>query len=292
MTQRPKRSNSRALFALLIAACLALTGVVAIAHRRAGTDASPPIIGGTFIPDDAASGLAYILIVRKHGAAQCTGTVIASTVVLTAGHCVEEPGSRVLVAPGGYTVMTMRTHRRTSYREVSRVVRVVVYPGFARNVNSSRPDAALLFLSRPTRAALMPVSQPSSSPPISAVDSLLGWRTDYGEQRLPTQIVRARTDVQTTKWCHAHVPLAFHSRFEICTLEVPGERTGVCRGDSGGPLVLDSSSHGFTEIGIASRIDPDGPTRCSTRGPDTFTSVTAISPWLKTWLTAPRQTPR
>jgi V8-like Glu-specific endopeptidase len=60
---------------------------------------------------------------------RCTGTVIARTVVLTAGHCVESERG-VIYSESGYTVVTNSLAFDDPRSERSSVLRVLVEPQF------------------------------------------------------------------------------------------------------------------------------------------------------------------
>ena len=82
---------------------------------------------------------------------QCGGTIIAPNWILTACHCLEAPGTRVLVQANQIQVfagISLRSARNTG--QVRSVVQIVRHPGWRTNPNSFFDnDIALLRLNTP-----------------------------------------------------------------------------------------------------------------------------------------------
>src|SRR5580693_3623820 len=73
----------------------ALLGVVALAAPAAPAQRPPAvahtsIIGGRAAQAGSFPSLAYVIDIQGRYAYQCTGTVVAPSLVLTAGHCAED----------------------------------------------------------------------------------------------------------------------------------------------------------------------------------------------------------
>lgn len=241
------------------------------------------IIGGTLAADKAFPQLAFIVFRNGHTAFTCTGTVVAADVVLTAAHCVEEKTGRITEA-SGYTVVTGNVSVTATSRQESRVSRVVVYPDFDRPDLSD--DAALLILSTPTTApAITLASSPSDSARLTPRTGALiaGWGdTSPGQTRASERLSWARTKVQPASYCESNAE-RFYKSSEICTIDPPDYRTGICSGDSGGPLLTpNTSGSSDIELGVASHIYGE----CSTRRPSVFTRADLIAPWVKQWIAA------
>ena len=275
---------------LSAAACTLVAVAVRAVHSdgvrqgtRATARAHESIIGGAPAADGSFPSLAYIIDVQGRYVYQCTGTVVAPSLILSAGHCAENIKTGVVGQPSGYRVVTGTVDPAMPGPSISTVLGVIVYPGLVRRVDDG--DAALLVLSSPTTAPAIPLATtsdmgrlPAGSPAVMA-----GWGLTSYEQRPPTERLQtASTAVQGRKWCTANAP-PFYAKNEICAIAPPSYATGACAGDSGGPLLAQPAS-GAEQIQIGIAIHVYG--RCSTRRPTVFVSVDSISAWVRTWIDA------
>jgi secreted trypsin-like serine protease len=282
----PARLAPPAKFALLLAVLLCMAYVpVALARPgdlRTAPFAHASIIGGAAAPDGSYPSLAYVVDVQGRYVYQCTGTVVAPSLILTAGHCAENMRTGVVNRPSGYRVVTGAVDPTSPTATVSTVLGVIVYPGLARRVDDG--DAALLVLSNPVAAPPLVLATRSDarhlrggSPAVMA-----GWGITSYEQRLPTERLRlANTVVQGRNWCKVNAR-PFYARNEICAISPPSYATGACAGDSGGPLLAQLPTGQQVQIGIAVHVYG----RCSTRRPSVYVSAAAISSWVHTWIVA------
>jgi secreted trypsin-like serine protease len=249
--------------------------------------AATAVVGGAPAQEGAFPSLAYLVDVQGKYVYQCTGTVIAPSLVLTAGHCAQNMKTGVVNKASGYRVVTGTVDPGMPGATVSRVLGVIIYPWLARKVDNG--DAALLVLSTPTKAPAIALASASEirrfskgSPAVIA-----GWGITSFRQRLPTEALRfAETVVQGAKWCAGNAP-PFYAKSELCTISPPTYATGACSGDSGGPLLAQRPTGEAVEIGIAVHVYG----RCSTRRPSVFVNVGSISPWVHTWIRAYKVSP-
>jgi trypsin len=273
-----------AVLALLLCGACA-PGVLARGSRatRGEARAHAAIVGGTTAQAGAFASVAEVLYLEGEQGSQCTGTVVAADLVLTAGHCAENMGTGAVNRASGYRVLTNATGSAGLERQVSTVSGVIVYDGFVRR--SDDGDAALLVLSTPTTAppVALPASHETGAPQAGTTVTIAGWGDTRYQQRAPTEGLRwADTVVQNPRWCARYAP-PFFSGSELCTIDPPGYATGACHGDSGGPLLApEGPGGGLVQIGITIH----GYGRCSTRLPSVFTRVEPIASWVDTWIAA------
>jgi elastase-1 len=250
---------------------------------RTGPFAHASIIGGVSAQEGTFPSLAYVVDVQGKNVYQCTGTVVAPNLILTAGHCAENMKTGVVNAPSGYRVVTGAVDPISPTASVSAVIGVIVYPGLARNVDDG--DAALLVLSNPIAVPSIALATKSYARQLRAGQPavMAGWGITSFEQRLPTERLQsAATVVQRRNWCRANAR-PFYPKNELCTISPPSYATGACAGDSGGPLLAQEGTAGqLIQIGIAVHVYG----RCSTRRPSVFVSTGTISSWVRTWIAA------
>jgi trypsin len=272
----------RATLAALVGVCL-LSACGAGHHGASGSGGGETaasrqrILGGTTASHGRFPWLAFVLDARSGTRGLCTGTVVAPSLVLTAGHCVVNRATGAVEPISGFRVATGEMGAQPSRAAVSQVSEVLVYPGYPE---TSHTDAALLVLSTPTTAP--PVKLATQSPSSSRTHAtIVGWR--LGERRLlPTGVLMASTTIQPQKACEQYRGL--DPRSEICAETAPGApETGACPGESGGPIVTESPGHGGTvEVGVVRAILSKG-SRCADL--TLATRVPAISSWVRRWVT-------
>ncbi len=239
------------------------------------------VVGGQTAKPGTFPWMAYVLDVRGNDAGQCSGTVVAPNLVLTAGHCAEDMQTGVLNEASGYEVVTGNVDWDAPKTEgqVSGVTRVIVCSCFDRRTDVG--DVALLQLSTPTSA---PVVTLAASPRGRTQALLAGWgRTYYNQEALGERLQWAPTVVQHPERCEHQAP-PFSPASQICVMDTPSHQTGACEGDSGGPLLLPEPSAvgGMVQIGVADHVYGE----CATTSPSVFTRVDAISAWVRDWAQA------
>jgi len=272
--------------AVLAVAVLAATiAAASAAGARNGAPSAPrhhsghvAVVGGQPADPGTFPWMAYILDFRGNSVGQCSGTVVAPNLVLTAGHCAEDMQSGVVNAASGYRIMTGNVDWAApeTERQVSGVTRVIACPCFDRH--TAVGDVALLQLSTPTTA---PAVTLASSPHGGTAALLAGWGKTYSNQDSPIERLQwARTVVQSPEWCEREAS-PFSPASNVCTIDPPARQTGACEGDSGGPLLVaePSVAEGMVQIGVASH----GYNECATTSPSVFTRVDAVSAWVRGW---------
>ena len=243
-------------------------------HRRA----LPRIIGGTGTVQGQLGFMAFIVYYdsSNNPLFVCSGTLVSSNVVLTAGHCATDETTGAVLAASGYRVVTGAVDwRDAAHRTVSEVSRVVVNPNFTRSSGVPIHDAAVLVLSSPVSQPAIPLW---SRGQVSAGESagIAGWGETFPGQSSPQTLLQsAPTVVQSASYC-AQFDSGFLPSSQLCTVNTPSDNTATCNGDSGGPLLAATANDRLFEIGVTSV----GPADCDTNTADYFTAVLPIEPWV------------
>ncbi len=266
----------------IVLALVALATPLALAVRPR---AHASVIGGKPAAEGSYPSAAYVLDFRGKIVGECTGTVVAPSLVLTAGHCAEDMKTGAIYNHGGYRVLTGRVNFASGQGQgqLSTVVGVIPYPGFARRLDAG--DAALLVLEKPVAAPAMPLARLGQARLFDAgtTATIAGWGlTSILQRKLTKHLQYAHTVVQPASWCKRHVH-PFFPRWELCTIDPAHFAAGGCYGDSGGPLMVPGKSPGeLLEVGIVAF----GQLACSPRYPNVYTRVDAMSGWLRSWIAA------
>lgn len=253
---------------------------------RTAAPRTPLIIGGTNANQGTYGFMATIIYYDSQGNPQfwCSGTLVSSNVVLTAGHCGADETTGVPNLASGYRVITNAVDwTDTNNRVVSDVNQVVVDPNF--DPSTLYGDASMLVLSAPVTDPTIPLwASGQFSPGIPAV--IAGWGKTYPTQTGITDVLEwAPTVLQNVTYCAnqaAGISYAYDSGSELCAVDAPYYDTATCNGDSGGPLLAEDSQSVWIEIGITS----GGATDCPTNSADFFTAILPIESWIESEISA------
>ncbi|MEU8259516.1 DUF1986 domain-containing protein [Micromonospora sp. NPDC048999] len=191
----------------------ALVGVLGAASGAVAAPVSPYIIGGGTV-----SSAPWAAAVFSNGSFTCSGSVIASSWVLTARHCISGTMSvrvgSVYYASGGSTSGVSATYTRN--------------------------DLALMRLSSPVGTSA--VSLASSNPPVGSTNSIYGWGMTCNSGCNPSsQLKTATVQVTSTSATDAYGGQAIRSS------RINGN---AWKGDSGGPQFYNG-----LQVGVASTAD-------------------------------------
>ena len=243
-------------------AAAALLSIAALGTAQPGH----AIVNGSAAPEGAYPFMASLQ--DGTGFAFCGGSVISSTWVLTAAHCVPDGSAKDLFVVTGRTNLS-----DTSKGQRIAVSRVVVHPDYDGNAH----DAALLQLSVPTTSPAIRLAG-SADDGLEAAGTpvtVTGW----GDQT-PTlgllstnQLRYADLKVVDDDEC-GQTNFGFDAATGVCAAELLKDS---CQGDSGGPLFATVSGQ-RVQIGIVSY----GTSCAIPKFPGVYSEVnnTAIRGWI------------
>lgn len=221
------------------------------------SNTSSPVTGGSDAPPGKWPDVAAVMFPVDGEVPLCTGTLVAPTIVLTAGHCYD----RTTLPLPDSVLIGASSLARPDEGETIPIERGYVYPDPA-----TTEDLAVLVLARP-----------STRPPRQIVDgwaradlvngaaiSLVGFgaidRTGmvYVNELQEATTTVTDVDCSTSSGCNPGA----HPAGE---LGAGGMGVDTCPGDSGGPLYL-STSYGPVLAGVTARSYDDARFACSEGG--------------------------
>ena len=207
--------------------------------------ASPPVVGGVPAPPNTWPDAVAVI---GH-AGTCSGTLIGSDIVLTAGHCAEIEPAQIVADTIDYTRGGVAVD----------VAQTIVHPGWASGF-----DAAVLVLATP-----VPGIAPRALGTACTFDvfdagtsvELVGFGlTGAGANTVLHEASVAVTDAACTGGDGCRASIAPGGEFVA-----GGDGVDTCNGDSGGPVYL-TTPRGEVAVGVVSRGVADASTACGGGG--------------------------
>jgi hypothetical protein len=233
------------------------------ASLKRDRSARPRIVGGTpasisQMPWQAAVTLSPTYF--SGNAAQrltCGGTLMTSTLVLTAAHCVFDSDYYEFMHPSLFSAVTGRTQLSTTAGQESTLATYYVITNGSGtplySPSTGRWDAVLLKLATPSTSPTIKIAGSDERALWTAGRDAhaSGWGTTSEGGSISDLLQSVLLPVIADSSCANSYPGDFYSDVMVCA-GVPEGGRDTCQGDSGGPLVAPTSSGEFRLIGVTS----------------------------------------
>jgi len=242
------------------------------------------IVGGT--DTTIATNPWQVSLQSSGGSHFCGGSIINSSWILTAQHCVNSGGS--ISAPGRVVAGITRVSQ-SSTGQIRTVAQVYVYPGY---VDASKgKDAALLRLSSPldlsgTNAkSIGLVTAADASAGVTnpgVVSRITGWGTTSSGGSLSDNLKTADVNIISNSSAQSSYPQETITADQLAAA-APGKDT--CQGDSGGPLTVLKSG-----VRVLAGITSWGYGCADPNYPGMYGRVSSFESWINSTINAPPPT--
>ncbi|KAH8364950.1 hypothetical protein KR200_006078, partial [Drosophila serrata] len=225
-------------------------------------DWSPRIVGGT----KATTGqFPHQISLRRRGSHTCGGSIISSTYILTAAHCVKSGNN---VAPARQlSILAGSLQLSGGGGETRQVAAVHVHPKY----RGDGYDVAVLRLTQPINlnANAKVIELSSEDPPTDASVYISGWGYISNSGPISNDLLYGQVKKMDRNTCRRRY-LPRLSDTTMCLLHDANK--GACYGDSGGPATYEGRL-----VGVASFVIGG----CGRDAPDGYERVSQLRQWIK-----------
>ncbi|WP_326569547.1 trypsin-like serine protease [Amycolatopsis rhabdoformis] len=228
-------------FAKAVAVVAGAAAVFGVVSAAAASAAGPRIIGGETVDSAPWGAQVFWDDATDFGGFECSGTIIAAQWVLTAQHCLNQPGMHVKV---GNVALGQGTEAAVDQQKVS-----------------PNGDIALLHLSTAVDATFMKLAD--ADPETGATNQIYAWGRTEGNN--PPSDTLKTADVKVTG--------QGTDAFNGTAITSQGVTGASWHGDSGGPELADG-----VQVGVCSTGENSGSDK---NGTQNYASVAASRDWIK-----------
>jgi hypothetical protein len=216
------------------------------------------VIGGTQIQVQQAPWAVSIRQSTSSGALLCTGSVLDSLHILTAGHCVfDENGNLAPIASFSVRagISNFNSPLATDVEQDRSVSSFRIHPGYAYSPTASPDDVAVLALNEPldlTGPAVQQAPLPSAGGAFPAGESVelagFGRESSSGSSNGSLNELTATVDEQGDCGGFSNTVEPYDDAIALCA---EGSNNSICSGDSGSGLVSTDASHMLVAVASA-----------------------------------------
>ena len=208
----------------------------------------------------------------SHVVGACGGSILDSTHILTAAHCVDVEGTTVQHPAGDFTVVAgdSESYGATPTRQVAGVEHIRTHPYYAL-LPETKDDVAVLTLSKALTlsgamdAEAIPLISSGATPAPGTTLSVSGYGLQSGAQGSEPDGRLYSTSLTAVASDPCRAAVGVNSAVLLCAISAT---SATCRGDSGGALTEGSPA---AQVGIVDF----GLEGCPVNRPGGFTNVAA-----------------